>query len=66
MLGAINGGCNHDMGVHTYSIQSHRPISEILVFISYKKIYTNAMKVLKSTVMNLICIVFFQNVTQSL
>lgn len=38
MLGAINGGCIHDMGIHTYiySIKSYRSVSEILVHISYK------------------------------
>lgn len=68
MLGAINGGCIHDMDIHTYiySIQSYRSVSEILVHISYKLSCSNKMKGVKISCHEFDTYGVFPNVKQSL
>lgn len=70
MLGAINGGCIHDMGIHTYihvcSIQSHRTVSEILVHICYKISCFNKVKGVKISCHEFNTYGVFPNVKQSL
>lgn len=70
MLGAINGGCIHDMGIHTYihvcSIQSHRTVSEILVHISYKISCSNKVKGVNISCHEFYTYGVFPNVKQSL